>query len=39
MNKVRSQNFTTYEIRMLLIGMPGNIWLGTMYRVVFVIKI
>ena len=35
MSKVRSQNFTTYEIHMSLIGMPGNIWLGAMYRVIF----
>ena len=35
MSKVRSQNFTTIEIRMFLIGMPGKIWLGAMYRVIF----
>ena len=35
MSKVRSQNFTTYEIRMFLIGMPTNIWLGAMYCVIF----
>ena len=35
MSKVRSQNFTTYEIHLSLIGMPGSIWLGAMYRVIF----